>query len=174
LSPQRVPAFLDPGERELSLTGPSFIELLQATLGEGAPFRFRARGFSMDPFIRDGDVITVSPLGENSPGMGDVVAFVQREIEKLLIHRVIRIKANAYFMKGDNTKGVDSSVPPANVLGLVTRVERGRKRVFIGLGPERYLIALLTRRGLTIPLVRVALKLLRPIHNMMRLFFVAF
>jgi hypothetical protein len=29
LSPQRVPAFLDPGERELSLTGPALIELLQ-------------------------------------------------------------------------------------------------------------------------------------------------
>ena len=158
----------------MSLTGPAFIELLQATLGKGAPFRFRARGFSMDPFIRDGDVITVSPLGEDSPGLGDVVAFVQREIEKLVIHRVIRIKANSYFMKGDNTTGADSPVPRANLLGLVTRVERGRKRVFIGLGPERFLIALLTRKGWTIPLVRVAVKFLHPIRSMMMVLFVPF
>jgi len=171
LSPQHVPAFLGQGERELSLTGSVFIELLQATLAKGVPFRFRARGFSMDPFIRDGDVITVSPLGEDSPGLGDVVAFVQREIEKLFIHRVIRIKENSYFIKGDNTRGVGSPVPPANVLGLVTRVERGRKRVFIGLGPERFLIALLTRKGWTIPLVRVAVKLLRPIRNTMMVLF---
>ena len=67
-------------------------------------------------------------------------------------------------MKGDGTTGVDSPVPTANILGLVTRVERGRKRVFIGLGPERFLIALLTRKGLMVPLVRVVAKLFRPIR----------
>ena len=174
MKPQGVPAFPGPAERELSLTGPAFIELLQATLGKGAPFRFRARGFSMDPFIRDGDVITVSPLGEDLPGVGDVVAFVQREIEKPLVHRVIGIKANSYFMKGDNTTGVDSPVPTANLLGLVMRVERGRKRVLIGLGPERFLIALLTRKGLMIPLVGFAVKLLGSIRNMMRVLFAPF
>jgi signal peptidase I len=158
----------------LFLKGPVFIELLQATLAKGVPFTFRARGSSMHPFIKDGDVITVSPLGEDAPGLGDVVAFVQGEIEKLVVHRVIRIKANSYFIKGDGTTGIDSPVPRINVLGLVTRVKRGRKRVFIGLGPERFLIALLTRKGLAVPLVRVAAKLLRPIRNMMTALFVPF
>jgi hypothetical protein len=126
----------------------------------------------MHPLIRDGDVITVSPLGEDSPGLGDVVAFVRGEIKKLVVHRVIRIKSNSYFMKGDGSAGVDSPVPTASILGLVTRVERGRKRVFIGLGPERFLIALLTRNGLMIPLVRVVAKLLRPIRYMMMALFV--
>ena len=103
-----------------------------------------------------------------------MVAFVQGEIEKLVAHRVIRIKANSYFMKGDNTTGVDSPVPPANVLGLVTRVERGRKRVFIGLGPERFLIALLTRKELMIPLVLVAVKLRGSIRNLMKVLLVPF
>ena len=93
-----------------------------------------------------------------------MVAFVQGEIEKLVAHRVIRIKANSYFMKGDGSAGVDSPVPTASILGLVTRAERGRKRVFIGLGPERFLIALLTRNGLMVPLVRAVAKLLRPIR----------
>jgi hypothetical protein len=53
-----------PGGSELFLTGPVFIELLHATLAKGVPFPFRARGSSMHPFIKDGDVITVSPLGE--------------------------------------------------------------------------------------------------------------
>jgi signal peptidase I len=163
-----------PGESELFLKGPVFIELLQATLAKGGPFTFRARGFSMHPLIRDGDVITVSPLGEDSPGLGDVVAFVRGEIKKLVVHRVIRIKDNSYFIKGDGTAGVDSPVPKANILGLVTRVERGRKGVFIGLGPERFLIALLTRNGLALPLVRVAAKLLRPIRYMAMALFVPF
>ena len=81
------------GERELFLAGPVFIGLLQTAMAKGAPFSFRARGSSMHPFIRDGDVITVSPLGEGSPGLGDVVAFVQREIENL--HGAVDPKHNA-------------------------------------------------------------------------------
>jgi signal peptidase I len=151
-------------ERELFLAGPVFVELLQATLAEGIPFTFTARGSSMHPFIKNGDVITVSPLGENSPGLGDVVAFVRGAMETLVVHRVIRIKANSFFIKGDGTAGADNPVPRASVLGLVTRVKRGQKRVSIGLGPERILIALMTRKGLTAPLVRVVAKLLRPIR----------
>ena len=149
------------------MAGPAFIELLKATLGEGAPITFRARGSSMHPFIKDGDVITVSPLRGGAPGTGDVVAFAQRETdtEKLVVHPVILTKANACFIKGDGTTGgVDVPVPAADLLGLVTKVERGGRRVFIGLGPERFLIALLTRKGLTVPLVQVAAKLLRPIR----------
>jgi len=157
---------------ELSLTGPALIELLQATLAKGVAFKFRARGFSMYPFIKDGDVITVSPLAKDSPRLGNVVAFVQREMEKLVVHRVIRIGANSYFMKGDDTQAGDSPVPKENVLGLVTKVERGQKRVFIGLGPERFIIAILTRKGWAIPLVRAAVKLLRPIRNMARILLV--
>jgi signal peptidase I len=66
------------------------IELLHATLARGASFRFRTSGFSMDPFIRDGDVITVSALSEGSPGLGDVVAFVQKETPKLAVHQIGR------------------------------------------------------------------------------------
>jgi hypothetical protein len=94
-----------PGKHELPLTSPEFIALLQTTLAEGIAFKFRARGCSMDPFIRDGDVIIVSPAGEGSPGMGDVVTFVQRGIERVLVHRVIRIRTNFYDMKGDSTGG---------------------------------------------------------------------
>ena len=45
----------------LSLSGEALIELMRAVLARGLPFRFAARGFSMAPFIRDGDVISVSP-----------------------------------------------------------------------------------------------------------------
>jgi signal peptidase I len=154
-----------PGKHELPLTGPEFIALLQTTLAEGIAFRFRARGCSMDPFIRDGDVIMVSPAGEGSPGMGNVVTFVQRGIERVLVHRVIRIRTNFYYMKGDSTGGGDLPVPRANILGLVTGVERGRKRV---------LIAFLTRKELMSPLVRVAMKLRGSIRKMRKALFVSF
>ena len=128
----------------------------------------------MYPFIRDGDVVTVSPLGKDPPRLGAVIAFVHPTMEKLVIHRVVRREADLYFMEGDNTTGVDGPITAANVLGLVTRVKRGRKGVFIGLGPERLLIAFLARREVVIPLVNGAARLLRPIRHIMRALSVPF
>jgi signal peptidase len=165
-----------PGETELFLTGPVFIELLQETLAKGVPFTFRARGSSMHPFIKDGDLITVSPLlREYLPAVGDVVAFIQREAETLVVHRVIAIKSNCYVTKGDGTTGVgDGPVSAPDLLGLVTKVERNGKRVFIGLGLERRLIARLTGMELMIPLVRAVSKLLRFIRTMTMVMHVSF
>ncbi len=151
-------------EGEWLLSGPALIDLMQATLAKGVPFRLRARGSSMHPFVKGGDLIVVSPLKTRSPVLGDVVAFVQAE--RLVVHRVIAVSGNGYFMKGDATEGRDGPVPVASVLGLVTRVEREGERVLIGLGPERILIAMLARRGLALPLVRAAASFLRPIRTL--------
>jgi hypothetical protein len=35
----------------------------------------------------------------------------------------------------------------------VTKVERGRKEVILGLGPERFVIAFLTRKGLLLSFI---------------------
>lgn len=150
---------------DLSLSGPALVELLRAVLDKGAPFRFRAKGFSMYPFIKDGDVVTVSPLPDTSPSPGDVVAFIRPETEKLVIHRVARKRGDSFLIKGDNTPHADGLIPEANILGCVTEVERDGKNVFLGLGPERFLIALLTRKGrfftLLLPVCRLVCLILR-------------
>ena len=65
--------------QDLPLSGQALLDLMRAVLAKGVPFRFCARGWSMAPFIRDGDVITVSPLRQSLPGVGEVVAFVRPE-----------------------------------------------------------------------------------------------
>jgi signal peptidase I len=148
---------------ELSLSGPALVQLLRAVLDKGAPARFRARGFSMSPFIRNEDVVTLSPLQDASPGRGDVIAFVLHGTDKLCVHRVVGKKGNLYVTKGDNSSEADESVPRENVLGFVTRVERDGKEVFLGFGPERFLIAFLCRRGLLSPLILPVRKVFRAI-----------
>jgi hypothetical protein len=74
---------------EGTISNRALSELLQAVLDKGMPFRFRAPGFSMSPFIRDGDVITISRLSGDSPGQGTVVAFSQPKTGKLIVHRVV-------------------------------------------------------------------------------------
>jgi hypothetical protein len=151
-------------EGEWRLSAPALIDLMQSTLAKGVSFRFRAKGSSMHPFIRDDDMITVSSLNVDGPGLGDVVAFVQEG--RLVVHRVIKINANGYLIKGDAIGCGDGPVPLANVLGSVTRVERARRRIFIGMGPERFIIAMLSRKSLVNPLVQFAAKLLSPITTL--------
>ena len=146
---------------ELSLSGPALVQLLRAVLGKGAPARFRAKGFSMSPFIKNEDVVTISPLQHKRPGLGDIIAFVHPETEGLCIHRIVRKKDGIYVTKGDNISETDECVPRENILGFVTRVERDGKEVFLGLGPERFLIAFLGRRGLLLPLILPLWKLVR-------------
>jgi hypothetical protein len=112
----------------------------------------------MAPFIHDGDVITVSPLPEGRPGVGEVVAFTRPEAGNLVVHRVVARLGTASLIQGDSVDGcTDGIIPPENVLGRVTRVERSGRAVWLGLGPERYVIAWLSRAGLLIPLgVRLA------------------
>jgi hypothetical protein len=147
----------------LSLSGPALQELLRAVLDRGIPFRLTALGFSMHPFIRDGDILTVSPKPETR--LGDVVAFCHPDTGKLVVHRIMARQPGGYLLRGDNATAADGLVPPEKILGLVTRVERNGKEIRLGRGPERRFIALLVRYELLQPLICWAVRLLRPLKG---------
>ena len=132
---------------ELPLSGSALIVLLRAVLDKNKPFRFRAKGFSMSPFMKDGDVITVSPLSDASPRFGDVLACIHPVNGTLLVHRVVTQNGAAWLIQGDNAVEPDGLMTKADMLGRVTRIERGGKRIFFGLGIERYPIVWLIRLG---------------------------
>lgn len=147
----------------------SITELLSTLVDKGLSCKFQAKGHSMSPFIKDGDAITVSPKIGCSPRFGDVVAFIHPRTEKLFIHRVVWKRRDAYIVKGENTLESDGLIKKENILGVVTKVERKGKKVFLGLGPERFLIALLTRKNLLLPVLlpvwrifRQAVRIFRP------------
>lgn len=133
----------------LSIPGKALVEIMQAVHSRGLPFRFSAGGCSMAPFIRDGDIICVSPPSSRLPGMGDVVAFLHPETKLLCIHRVLSCNKGALLIQGDNSPGKpDGMIPMEAIMGRITRVERSGRRVRLGIGPERVMIALLSRSGL--------------------------
>jgi hypothetical protein len=132
----------------ISLSGKALIELMQAVHAKGRPFRFNAGGHSMAPFIRDGDVISVSPLAAHAPGPGDVVAFIHPETKQLCAHRVLSVKGDSFLIQGDNLPdNPDGAIPYKAIVGQITAVERAGNKVRMGLGPERRLLALLSRCG---------------------------
>lgn len=108
----------------------------------------------MYPFVNDGDVLTVSRL-QSELGLGDVVAFHQLGTGKLAVHRIVGKKSSFYVIKGDNVPEMDGLIPGENILGIVTRVERMGRDVPLGLGPERPLIAFLSRRGLLFAVINI-------------------
>ena len=144
---------------EWSISGAALAELLQDVLRKGMPFTFRARGFSMSPFIKDGDDVTIFPLNGVSPGLGNVVAFIHKGNGMPFIHRVVGKKGNTYLLKGDNSTETDGYLSESDILGCVRMVERKGLRVFFGLGPERFLIAYFNRRGILLTLIFTLRKL---------------
>ena len=135
-------------------------KLLRGVLDKGASFRFQGKGFSMSPFIKDGDVLTIAPLQVSSPRFGDVVVFTHPHTGKLIIHRIVGKRAGSYLTKGDNAPEEDGLISRAAILGRVARVERNGRYISLGLGPDRFIIAFMIRTGL-LPLVWPVWRLVR-------------
>lgn len=129
-------------EKSVSISGKILLELIQAVHEKGASFRFKATGNSMTPSIQNQDIITVSPLAGAPPFPGEVVAFHHPENNKLVLHRVVKIKKNSFFIKADRQNVLDAEILLENIMGVVTRVERGEKVKF---WPDRFIHPVRTR-----------------------------
>ncbi len=137
-------------KKTLALSARVLVDLLEAVLGKGCLFRFCAHGGSMMPFVRDGDTLTIAPLGDRPPRLGEVVAFScpTEEGIRLVIHRIVGRRRNGFVVRGDAEGCIPEIVSPENILGRLVKVQRDGRHVRLGLGPERILIAWLGRARL--------------------------
>jgi hypothetical protein len=147
-NPDKKPSLFIKKGRDLNLSSEDLVILMKEVLSRDSCFRFRARGFSMFPFIRDNDIVTVAPLKGAFPAYGDVVAFLHPELKKLTVHRVVKRKGRLYAIKGDNLELADGLVPLDSILGTVIKVERKGRRVFSVTGPVKHLIAVMSQINL--------------------------
>jgi hypothetical protein len=116
----------------ISCTSAAFAELSAAILRSGKALRFQARGASMAPLVRDGDVLWVRPVDVRSVRLGDVVLCC-REPGRALVHRVVRRLAGptglCFTVQGDQVARPDGLIPGAQVYGRVMAIERGGARI---------------------------------------------
>ncbi len=147
---------------ELGLSASELTGLLREVLAKGAALRFRATGYSMTPFIKCGDIITLSPCNSTDLHPGDIAAFTSSEGDRLIVHRIVGSRDNAFLTRGDNAISADRLCPKSQLLGSVTRIERNGQDAHFGLGAERKLIAFLSRIGI-LPF------LLTPTRSLLRL-----
>ena len=77
----------------------------------------------MLPWIRDGDVVIVSPADEAA--VGDVICY-STSPDRLFLHRVVRCQAYGFVTKGDALSYTEI-VARERVLGRVVAIERRGK-----------------------------------------------
>ncbi len=136
----------DPSKKGgFSLPDVDFSALLEALLEQRYSFPLTAKGWSMLPSIRDGDVITISSVTDPEIAVGTPVVFRWPRTKMLFVHRILAKSQDRYLMKGDRVFKSDGFIPRKSILGVVTRVERHGKKVAWGLGGERHLLTFLSR-----------------------------
>lgn len=111
-------------------------ELLFELLNEGKKVRFRAKGWSMYPSIRDGELVTVTPVGLGDIKAGDVLAYQNKKTKKIVVHRLINIRrpntgpSAILLFAGDSSLCYDAPVYGSDyLLGKVIAVERNGTRM---------------------------------------------
>ncbi len=108
-------------------------EEIVLTFGE---LRLRVFGTSMVPSILPGDFVSIHRAGLNEISPGEIILF--RQLDRLFVHRVVDRKVMAaaagaqgpcLITRGDRLRHNDPPVTSSELLGRVTAIQRGDRKV---------------------------------------------
>ena len=100
-------------------------------------------------------MLTVAPLAADVR-RGDVVAFRTQDTGGLVVHRAVALTRNGIVARGDNAIEPDGIVAADDTPRHTCSSRPRRAEDAVGLGPERHLMAALSKRGLLVPLIASA------------------
>jgi len=115
----------------------AFRELIVGLAASGLRFRFHAKGRSMLPAIRDGELLHVKPADPANIRVADIVLF--RDGQGFKAHRVVRKCANVFVTRGDAGIEADGAIRGEQIMGKIIASEcmhTGRVTALEGLGPR--------------------------------------
>ena len=120
----------------------------------GAKFFAAYVGSSMNPTLREPEIMEIMPYDSRSVRVGDVAFFLPPEADQPVVHRIIRVTPAGISTLGDNNSQEDAFLlQPENIKGQVMAAWRGQKRRKIAGGLQGRLTGrrlrwrLLLRRG---------------------------
>jgi hypothetical protein len=86
-------------------------------------------GPSMNPTLREPEIMEVVPYDSRHLRVGDVVFFLPPQDAQLVVHRVARVTPAGIFTLGDNNSQEDTFLlQPKDIKGQVVAAWRGQKR----------------------------------------------
>src|SRR3984885_1893316 len=108
-----------------------FEEVIRELLGQGLSVRFQARGASMSPAIRDGDIVVVTPVIVSKLRKDDIV--LAKINEGFRLHRIVLAdhERDVFITRSDCGEQDDPGLKGTQVLGIarVKEVRLGRRVV---------------------------------------------
>lgn len=100
-----------------------FFAYVESEIAEGRSVRFRMKGVSMHPFLRDGrDDVVLSPCRPDELKPMDVVLF--RYQGKHLLHRILRKEGDRLLIQGDGSYAAKEECMSKDVVGIVRECYR--------------------------------------------------
>ena len=98
-------------------------ELLTTQLKDGGTVRFKPKGTSMLPTLRQGvDEVVISTL-KKKPKKYDIL-FYRRANGQFVLHRLIKMHKGEYVMRGDHQFEYEYSITDDNIIGVVSEIYR--------------------------------------------------
>ncbi len=153
---------------DFTLSGKKFCKLIESLCADKSVFHIKVKGHgnSMSPFIKNGEELIIKPAGrKDTIKPGDIVAVVNEEKEKIIVHRVIGRKNNFFQIKGDNCSRDDGYFPETNIIGIVTGIKTDSGKKICYKEWQNKIIAFLSKTGwlnmLILPLGRFIKKTLQ-------------
>ena len=118
-----------------------FFAQVESEIAEGRSVRFKVKGSSMFPFLRNEmDEVCLSPLTE-TPKKMDIVLF--RFNGKHILHRIIDVKDDTYIIQGDGIYMSSEYCKKQDIVGIVTSLHKaGWKPVSTSSGWYKFFSAL--------------------------------
>ncbi len=101
--------------------------IIEELLRQQAPVSFRAGGSSMNPTIRDGEIVHIRPLNTKHIQRYGVILY--RINGRMALHRVIfnKGRTNRCFVVGDAATSGGDWISPSDRLGVAEWVQRGER-----------------------------------------------
>lgn len=101
----------------------SFFKEVEGALHQGKKVKIAVRGSSMNPVLREGDVVVLET--EKLPIKKDIV--LAKYEGSYILHRIVGITANYFFLAGDGNKLQVERVKKSQVLAVVAEAFRGEE-----------------------------------------------
>jgi signal peptidase I len=109
-----------------------FINISADLLSRGYGVRFRTKGASMYPTIKDGETVRVETVEPRDVRRGDIILYKTSDSSGgggVIAHRVVRVKKNrgnltSFVLRGDASETCDLPIAPERIIGKVVSVER--------------------------------------------------
>lgn len=88
-------------------------------------------GHSMMPLLRQNhDIIEIHPKEEGRCKKYDIVLYKRGEM--YVLHRILKVLSKGYIIAGDNNAFVERDITDEKIIGVVTRIIRDGKEIYMG------------------------------------------